>query len=410
MGTAAVVGTFDTKGVEYGFLAERLRQLGCSVTTIDCGVLGEPAFIPDIDRRQVAAAAGHDVDDLASAHDRGAAVKAMSEGAKAVLDDLVSSERINGAIALGGTGGSSLASAAFRALPLGMPKIIVSTAASGDTSPYVGETDLIMMPSVVDVSGLNRISTRIIGNAAASLAGMIGAPSVDQPANAKPLIAASMFGVTTPCITRAREKLESLGYEVLVFHMTGAGGRTMESLIRAGMIAGVLDLTTTELADNLVGGVFDAGPDRLSASVEARVPTVVSVGALDMVNFGPPETIPSCFDGRLTYVHNATTTLMRTTTAECEELGRRLAAQVRQAQAPMRVLLPLRGVSAIDVAGGPFFDAEADQALFTAIHQGLAGSAVEIVELDTDINDPAFADAAVEWLHEAVSSVQAVRS
>jgi uncharacterized protein (UPF0261 family) len=410
MGTAAVIGTFDTKGAEYSYLADRLRTLGCSVMTIDCGVLGDPPFSPDIDRRQVAAAAGHDVDALAAAKDRGAAVKAMAEGATAILDDLMKSSRIDGAIALGGTGGSSLAAAAFRALPLGVPKIIVSTAASGDTSPYIGETDLIMVPSIVDVSGLNRISTTIIGNAAAALAGMIGSPPVDHAADSKPLIAASMFGVTTPCITRARTKLESLGYEVLVFHMTGAGGRTMESLIRNGMIAGVLDITTTELADNLVGGIFDAGPDRLSAAAGMGVPATVSVGALDMVNFGPPETIPSRFDGRLTYEHNATTTLMRTTADECRELGRRLAAQVRQSRGPTQVLLPLRGVSAIDTEGGPFHDHAADDALFSAIREGLTGSDIEIVELDTDINDPAFADAAVEWLHQAVSSKTAVPS
>lgn len=408
MGTAAVIGTFDTKGAEYAYLADRLRTLGCAVLMIDCGVLGDPPFTPDIDRKTVAAAAGHDINALAAALDRGAAVKAMAEGARAILQELLTTGRINGGIALGGTGGSSLAATAFRALPLGVPKIIVSTAAAGDTSPYIGETDLIMMPSVVDVSGLNRISTQIISNAASALAGMIEAPGVEHPANAKPLIAASMFGVTTPCITMAREQLESLGYEVLVFHMTGAGGRTMESLVRNGMIAGVLDITTTELADHLVGGVFDAGADRLSAAAGSGVPAIVSVGALDMVNFGPPETIPHQFGGRLTYVHNATTTLMRTTADECRELGERLAAQVRKSRGPVRVLLPLRGVSAIDTDGGPFHDPKADEALFDAVRSGLAGSDIEIVELDMDVNDPAFADAAVQWLDHVVRTAHSV--
>jgi uncharacterized protein (UPF0261 family) len=312
--------------------------------------------------------------------------------------------KIDGAMALGGTGGTSLAAAAFRPLPLGVPKLIVSTAAAGDNSPYVGETDLILVPSVVDVAGLNRISTRVLGNAAAAMAGMVTAAPVVSSSDEKPLVAASMFGVTTPCVTRAREQLEALGYEVLVFHMTGAGGRTLESLVSNGMLAGVLDVTTTELADHLVGGIFDAGPDRLCAAARTGTPAVISLGALDMVNFGPVDTVPSRFADRLTYQHNATTTLMRTTPEECRDLGTQLAARVRESVGPATDFLPLNGISAIAVKGGAFYDPEADQELFEAVRTGLRDSSVELVEMNSDVNAVEFADAMVQRLHSAISS------
>lgn len=408
MVAVALVGTLDTKGQEYGFVAGRLRELGAEVLVIDCGILGPPQLQPDIDRTEVAAAAGEDVDQLAAAGDRGAAVQAISRGAGVILERLAAEGRIGGALALGGTGGTSLASAAFRRLALGVPKLIVSTAASGDTHHYIGESDLILVPSIVDVSGLNRISTKIMGNAAAAMAGMVGAPPPATEPDARPLVGASMFGVTTPCVTRARERLEELGYEVLVFHMTGSGGRTLESLVAGGMLAGVFDVTTTELADNLVGGIFDAGPDRLGAAARSGVPAVVSVGALDMVNFGPPETIPERFAGRLTYEHNATTTLMRTTPEECAELGARLAARVRDSVGEVAVFLPLQGISAIAGKGGVFHDPAADAALFDAVRSGLADSPVELIELDTDVNAEEFADAMVDRLHAAISTRKGV--
>ncbi|RZT07575.1 uncharacterized protein (UPF0261 family) [Kribbella sp. VKM Ac-2569] len=404
MATVALVGTLDTKSSEYRFVAERLRDLGVEVIMIDCGVLGEPGFVPQIDRYHVARVAGEDLDRLAAAGDRGAAVQAMSRGAAGVVEQLYGEGRLHGAMALGGTGGTSLAAAAFRPLPLGVPKLIVSTAAAGDNQPYVGETDLILAPSVVDVAGLNRISTRILANAAAAMAGMVTAAPIQPRDDERPLVAASMFGVTTPCVTRAREQLEALGYEVLVFHMTGAGGRTLESLVSNGMLAGVLDVTTTELADHLVGGIFDAGPDRLCAAARTGTPAVVSLGALDMVNFGPPETVPERFASRLTYRHNATTTLMRTTPAECRELGTQLAAKVSKSVGPAAVFLPLNGISAIAVKDGAFYDPDADVALFDAVRAGLRDSGVELIELNSDINAVEFADAMVQRLHAAISS------
>jgi uncharacterized protein (UPF0261 family) len=288
----------------------------------------------------------------------------------------------------------------MRELPIGVPKLMVSTVASGDTSPYVGSVDVTMMYSVVDISGVNRVSARIMANAAGAIAGMAGAtvPALDE----KPLVAATMFGVTTPCVTHARERLEELGYEVLVFHATGTGGQSMEALARGGFLVGVLDLTTTELADELVGGVLSAGPDRLEAAGELGLPQVVSLGALDMVNFGPRETVPPQFEDRNIYVHNPTVTLMRTTPAECAELGRRIARKLSAATGPTVLFVPLKGVSMIATEGGPFHDAAADEALFSALREGLADS-VELHELDLDVNDPAFADAMANRLHELIS-------
>ena len=403
MATVVLVGTLDTKGAENEFVRDRLRAAGVDVLVVDTGVLEPPGFRPDITRQEVAAAAGADFGALVSARDRGAAITAMAEGAEVVVGRLYEEGRLDGALALGGTGGTSIATRAFRALPLGVPKLVVSTAASGNTADYIRETDLILMPSVTDIAGLNRISTRILANAAAAVAGMVTASPLPAAAAARPMVAASMFGVTTPCITRARARLETLGYEVLVFHMTGTGGRTLESLAAQGLLAGVLDATTTELADELVGGIFSAGPDRLSAAGKAGIPQVVSVGALDMVNFGPMDTVPAEFKDRNLYVHNPITTLMRTTAEENTELGTRLARRLNAATGPTSLFLPLRGVSAIDVDGAPFRDEAADQALFGAIHDELDTQRVELVEMDTDVNDDRFADAMADRLHQLIT-------
>jgi uncharacterized protein (UPF0261 family) len=403
MATVVLVGTLDTKGAENEFVRDRLRAAGVDVLVVDTGVLEPPGFPPDITRQEVAAAAGADFDALVAARDRGAAITAMAEGAEVVIRRLYEDGRLDGALALGGTGGTSIATRAFRALPLGVPKVVVSTAASGNTADYIRETDLVLMPSVTDIAGLNRISTRILANAAAAVAGMVTAAPLPAAAAGRPMVAASMFGVTTPCITRARARLETLGYEVLVFHMTGTGGRTLESLAAQGLLAGVLDATTTELADELEGGIFSAGPDRLSAAGKAGIPQVVSVGALDMVNFGPMDTVPDQFKDRNLYVHNPITTLMRTTAAENTELGTRLARRLNAATGPTSLFLPLRGVSAIDVDGAPFRDEAADRALFGAIHDGLDTQRVELVEMDTDINDDRFADAMADRLHQLIT-------
>src|SRR6201999_3993016 len=345
-------------------------------------------------------AAGADFDALVAARDRGAAITAMASGAAVVIGRLYADGRLDGALALGGTGGTSIATRAFRALPLGVPKLVVSTAASGNTADYIRETDLVLMPSVTDIAGLNRISTRILANAAAAVAGMVLAAPLPAAADGRPMVAASMFGVTTPCITRARARLETLGYEVLVFHMTGTGGRTLESLAAQGLLAGVLDATTTELADELVGGIFSAGPAPLSAAGQAGIPQVVSVGALDMVNFGPMDTVPAEFKDRNLYVHNPITTLMRTTAAENTSLCSRRDRRLNAATGPTSLFLPLRGVSAIDVDGAPFRDEAADRALFGAIQDELDTQKVELVEMDTDVNDDRFADAMADRLHQ----------
>lgn len=397
MPTVLVLGTLDTKGAEYGFLKDQVERHGLSTLVVDVGVLESPQLTADITRAEVARAGGADHAELAKRRDRGLAVDAMARGAAEIVQQLAAEGRIDGAIALGGTGGTAIAATALRMLPLGMPKIVVSTAASGNTQMYIGETDLVLMPSVTDIAGINRLSARIIANAAAAIVGMITCePPVTDTSRA--LLAASMFGVTTPCVTAARSWLEARGFEVLVFHMTGTGGRTLESLAAQGWLAGVLDVTTTELADELVGGVFSAGPGRLRAAGAAGIPQVVSVGALDMVNFGPPETVPEQLKGRLFYQHNPSVTLMRTTPEECAELGRRVAQRLSASTGPTALFLPLRGVSALSVEGGPFYSAEADDALFGAIRAGLDRERVQLVELDLDINAAAFAAAMVDQL------------
>jgi uncharacterized protein (UPF0261 family) len=389
--TVVLLGTLDTKGVEYEFLRERLREHGVDVLLVDAGV-NEPSVTPDIARTELASGVEFG--------DRGAAVTAMADGAERVVLQLYADGRLDGILALGGSGGSSIATRAMRALPVGVPKLMVSTVASGDTRPYVGAVDVTMMYSVVDISGVNRVSARIMANAAGAIAGMVGAavPALSD----KPLVGATMFGVTTPCVTRARERLEELGYEVLVFHATGAGGQSLEALVRGGFLAGVLDTTTTELADELVGGVLSAGPDRLEAAGAAGVPQVVSLGALDMVNFGPRDSVPPQFEGRNLYVHNPTVTLMRTTPDECAELGRTIGRKLSGVSGPTVLFIPLKGVSMIAVEGQVFHDPDADAALMAGLHETLDGS-VEVHEVDTDINDPDFAVAMADRLHELIA-------
>jgi uncharacterized protein (UPF0261 family) len=398
MATVVLLGTLDTKGDEYAYLRSLLSGHGVETILIDAGVLGEPRAAADVTREEVAQAAGADVRALADAGDRGAAVETMARGAAKIVTGLHADGRLDGILALGGSGGTAVATEAMRALPVGVPKLMVSTMASGDTRPYVGATDVTMTYSVVDISGINAVSARILANAAAAMAGMVRAepPAVE---GGKPLVGATMFGVTTPCVTAARERLEELGYEVLVFHATGTGGQSMEALMRSGFITASLDVTTTELADDLVGGVLSAGPDRLEAAGELGIPQVVSLGALDMVNFGPVDTVPVEFRDRLLYKHNPTVTLMRTTAEESAELGRRIGRKLSSATGPVTLFIPLRGVSLIDVEGQVFFDPDADRALFDALRDTL-DAGVDVRELDADINDPAFAHAMVDTLHE----------
>jgi uncharacterized protein (UPF0261 family) len=412
MASVVLVGTFDTKGTEYAWLRDRVRELGCEVVLVDAGV-GEPAVEADVPAERVARAAGASLGSLREAGDRGSAVTAMGEGAAAVLAELLAGGRVDAVLGVGGSGGSSIVARAVRDLPIGLPKLIVSTMASGDVSPYVGAKDVTLTYSVVDIAGVNRVSRLILGNAAAAAAGMAKAyasaptptptstSAPEGPAGERPLIGASMFGVTTPAVDVARERLDELGYEVLVFHATGAGGRALEGLVDSGLLAGVLDLTTTELADDLVGGVLSAGPERLTAAGRNGVPQVVAPGALDMVNFGPRDTVPERFEDRNLYVHNPTVTLMRTTPEEMAELGRTVAAKLAAATGPTALFVPLGGVSALDAPGMPFHDPKADEACFEA----LRGAAVETERLGMNINDPAFGRAMADRLHEMIVGV-----
>ena len=413
MATIAILGTMDTKGEEHAFVAEQIRQRGHATWVIDTGTLEPPKLKADITRLDVAAAAGVDLAALVTKRDRGEAVKAMSEGAPIVLARLVQEKKIDGVISLGGGGGTAIATAAMRALPIGFPKLMVSTLASGNTAQYVGVKDIVMFPSIVDVAGLNRISRQILTRAAGAICGMVevgvqasARPDADtlkrelQPD--KPVIVASQFGNTTDCVNHARQILEAAGYEVLVFHATGTGGRTMESLIESGMVAGALDITTTEWADELLGGILNAGPTRLEAAAKHGVPAVVTPGCLDMVNFGPPETVPAKFKGRTFYQHNPQVTLMRTTPDECRQLGKILAQKLNQSVGPVTVLIPWKAISVISAPGQKFHDPEADKALFEALKSSLRKD-IEVIEMPCAINDLQFAEACVRALLKNIS-------
>lgn len=397
MAIIAVAGTLDTKGPDHAFVADCIRSHGHEPLLIDWGTQHPPTVTPQISRADVAAAAGLDLAALTARGDRGECVAAMSAAAPVLLSQLYTSHRIDGVISLGGSSGTAIAAAAMRALPIGFPKLIVSTMASGNIAPYVGTRDITVMPSVVDVAGLNQISQVIYARAAGAICGMA---AVSPPmAGNRPVVVASMFGNTTSCIGEARRLLEAAGCEVLVFHATGAGGRTMEALIDSGLAAGVLDVTTTELADELVGGVLTAGPERLTAAARRGIPAVVGPGCLDMVNFGEPSSIPQIHQGRRFYAHNPQVTLMRTTPEECVRLGQILAEKINASTGPVAVLLPLRGISVISAPDGHFHDPAADAALFTAIAQNLRAG-VALQDLDCDINDPRYAAACVKALLE----------
>lgn len=399
-----LVGTLDTKGVECAFVRDRLRAAGVECLLLDAGVLQPPVVAADVGRDVVFNAVGTTAEAVRAKGDRGEAITLAAKGAAAVAQRLHAEGRVDGVISLGGSAGTTIGTAAMRALPFGVPKLMVSTMASGQVRPYVGVRDVCMMYSVVDVSGINRISRRVLTNAAGAMAGMVsaGRGTTEQDGD-KPLVTATMFGVTTPCVEAARARLEAAGYEVLVFHATGTGGQTMEAFVHDGLIAGVLDVTTTELADELVGGVLSAGPDRLTAAAVAGVPQVIALGALDMVNFGPRDSVPERFTGRRLYQHNPTVTLMRTTPEENDRLGKEIAQKASAARGPTAVYVPLRGVSALDRDGQAFWWPEADQALFQSLRNWMAPQ-VRLVELDLHVNDPAFAAAMVEGLLEMLSA------
>jgi len=401
MATIVVLGTFDTKGIEHDFLANRIRDLGHQPLLVDGGGFGAPQIRADITSDAVAAEAGIDQGALRARGDRGEMVTAMARAAATVVRRLHWEGKLAGIVSMGGSGGTAIGAAAMRSLPLGVPKVMVSTLASGNVAPYLDIADIVMIPAVSDVSGLNAFTRAQFTRAAAVVCALVDTNARMSRAPAgegtRPLVVASMFGNTTPCVEQARELLEEAGRDVVVFHATGTGGRTMEALIASGPVAGVLDVTTTEWADEFVGGILTAGPTRLDAAARRGVPAVIAPGCLDMVNFGAPETVPTAFAGRRFHRHNAQVTLMRTTPQECRELGRILAQKVNASVGPATVLLPLGGISLISVPGQPFHDAAADDALFSSIRKWLSPG-IPLVELECAINDPEFAAACVERL------------
>ena len=408
--TVYILGTLDTKGTEVGYVRDLLNRYGVATKVVDVGCLGEPALNADISRDAIFEAAGVTLAEVQAANDRGQAISLASVGAARLVAAAYAKGDVAGVLALGGSAGTNIGTAAMRGLPLGLPKLMVSTLASGQTRPYVGSRDILMLNAVVDIAGLNRISRKVLENAARAMAGMVSfSPSQADEAASKdlPLIAATMFGVTTPCVERARHVLEQAGYEVLVFHATGIGGEAMEGLIADGMFDGVLDITTTELADEIVGGILTAGPNRMTAAGKLGIPQVISVGALDMVNFGGivpstglPEGAAEEFRDRQFYRHNATVTLMRTTPNENRLIGEEIGRKAAAATGPVSILLPRQGISAIDKVGQPFHDANAREALFNGIRA--TSGETEVIEVDQHINDTQFAEAAAKKLLQLI--------
>jgi uncharacterized protein (UPF0261 family) len=399
MKSAAVylLATLDTKGIEAAYLRDRLCSLGIGVKLVDTGFRGPPSATPDVTRDAIFTAAGTSAADGRLTSDRGQAVSIAAEGAAEFIREQYVAGDVAGVLGLGGGAGTIIGTAAMRALPLGVPKLMVSTLTSGQIRQYVGEKDIFMLNAVVDIVGLNRISRLVLDEAARAMAGLVARPAVTaDDTTDSPVVALTMFGVTTPSVEHARRVLEAAGYETLVFHATGSGGRTMESLVRDGLIAGVLDITTTELADEVVGGFLSAGPDRLTAAGLAGIPQVVSVGATDMVNFYAIDTVPERFRSRRLHQHDSKVTLMRTTPEENIRIGEAIGRKLAAAAGPVAIYLPHRGVSRLDDSGQPFDNPVAREALFDAIRT--YAPAVEIIELDQHINDAAFAEAAARKL------------
>lgn len=398
-----LLGTLDTKGAELGYLRSRLAEHGCSVIVVDAGTFSAGPDVPlaDVPATEVASAAGTTLDEIRRGSHRGNAIEVMGTGARTVLQRLRAEGRLDGVLAVGGSGGAALGAAAMDGLPLGLPKLIVTTMAAGDTRPYIGLRDLMLLYPVVDIAGLNQVSRAVFDNAAAAMAAMAKLRRPTSGAEGS-VLAATMFGVTTSGVSRMRQRLEELGHEVWTFHASGYGGRTMESLVADGRFRGIADITTTELADELVGGICSAGPRRMEAAVTAGLPQVVSTGALDMVNFGPFTSVPERFAKRCLLQHNANVTLMRTGPAECAELGKLLALKLNGTKAHVKVFVPSKGMSAVSVPGAPFFDPEADQAMIEALVSGVDNPLIDVEVVDCDINDPGLALAMANALDDLV--------
>ena len=396
--TVVLVGALDTKGQEFAFVKDLIERQGFETLVVDFGVMGEPGFKPDIGREEVAKAGGGDLAYLCSGDHKDEAMKVMAAGLAVVIRQLHAEGKLDGILGMGGGGGTSIATAGMRALPIGLPKVMVSTLGGGDVSAYTGSKDIIFIPSIVDVAGINRFSRAIYANAAGAIAGMV---ELEAPAvtGEKPLITATMFGNTTQCVDRARGVMENAGYEVLVFHATGAGGKTMEGLIADGFIVGSLDITTTELADEVCGGVLSAGPDRMMAAARAGIPTVLAPGCVDMCNFWGIDAVPEKYRDRNLYQWNPNITLMRTNVEENLAMGKMIARAANESKGKVVILLPLKGVSMLDSPGGPYWDPEADGACYRAIKDHLKPG-IPVIEIDANINDAEFADRAAGLLLE----------
>jgi uncharacterized protein (UPF0261 family) len=399
-----MIGSFDSKGFEYAFLREQIVSHGLSVCAVNTGILGSTDLFPvDVEADEIARAGGSDIQTLREKKDRGTAMKVMTDGIAKIVQSLYQERRFDGMIGMGGSGGTTVITSGMRVVPLGVPKVCISTTASGDTSPYVGTKDITMIPSIVDIAGINRISRIILARAAGAICGMV-THRVPTGTEDKSVITASMFGNTTECVNTCTKLLSEKGYETLVFHATGTGGRTMESLVDEGLVDGVLDITTTEWADEICGGMFSAGSDRLSAPGRSGVPHLIVPGCIDMVNYGSPETIPETYKhaNRIFYEWNPSVTLMRTNVEENRQMGEIFAAKANEANGPVAFLIPLQGVSILDGPGQPFCDREADSAMFDTLKANLNKN-IPVRELDTNINDDEFAGRAVEMMLELIA-------
>ncbi len=400
--TVVIVGALDTKGKEFAFVKDIIEKEGLNTLVVDFGVLGKPAFEPDIKRAEVAKAGGGDLAHLVSGEHKDEAMETMAKGLAVIVGQLYDDGKVDGIIGMGGSGGTSIATTGMRVLPVGVPKIMVSTVGGGDVSAYTGTKDITFIPSIVDVAGINSISRRIYANAAGAIAGMVKAEA-PTPTEEKPLITASMFGNTTECVDQARGMLEDKGYEVLVFHATGTGGKTMESLISDGYIVGSLDITTTELADEVCDGVFSAGPERCLAASRAGIPAVIVPGCVDMANFWGIETVPDKYQDRNLYKWNPNVTLLRTNVEENTKIGEMIAAAANASTAPVAIVLPLKGVSMLDSEGDRFWDPDADKACYDAIKANL-NEGIPVIEMEHNINDPEFADKCAALLLEMLKA------
>lgn len=405
----AIIGTLDTKGYEVAYLRDLIQSRGCPTWVIDPGVLGEPAIEADFPRQQVARAGGAELADLIAAGDKGRAIQTMIDGTRAIVVDLYAAGKLGGVLAVGGGQGTAIGTAAMQALPIGVPKVMVSTIASGRNlfEPYVGTSDVTLMHSVADILGLNTITRRIFANAAAAVAAMAEASEAVEESG-RTVLGATMLGLTTPCVLHAKKRLEEWGYELVAFHPNGTGGRSMERLIDDSVIQGVLDLSTQELTGYVCHGLFDAGPDRLTAAGRQGIPQVVAPGGTDYIVLGPLSSLTEEQRCRPLIIHNPNITLVRTAKEEMAQVGHLMACRLNEARGPVAVLIPLRGFSYSDRPGHAFYDPKADAALIEALEAHLDPK-IELVKIDAHINDEAFADAAASKMHELMSAREITR-